>query len=383
MEIRQAAIIAKELNRTLVLPPIVHGKTGDTGSMLEVVFADAIYDISTLCGFVPVIVASGEIDPEADNSTRLNCKSRDVRDSARLANQSKNVEMVFLDNCLLPTRPLSSEFDLWKYLRPPTNVVNTAKLLSSILLEGEQNKSFASFHWRFEEGKCGRGRRVSSFIGLCFRLPWGGIIDVTEDELAAVVLSAAQGLPIFLATDGRNRGKTALVDSVKQKIAVENQILEIGDLLSNKNTLSWTPSFQTQVEQAVCHFSRVHIGSSRSSWDWEVFFSRGATQQQEWFQIGAFLNGIMSGTLNDTILRENSLRFSNMQDSWSVFVDAHLNQLRKYSESRFDGNSSKTAMKLKKNITKVEAPMATPSLTSVWIVLTILLVFSRLIRRDR
>ena len=65
MEVRNAALFAHELNRTLLLPPVVQGKTGyvlgpDEEAVWEEVSAAEVYDLDLLSRFVLTATSESE-----------------------------------------------------------------------------------------------------------------------------------------------------------------------------------------------------------------------------------------------------------------------------------------------------------------------------------
>ena len=290
-KIRNAALIAAELNRTLLLPPMTQGKTGDSENT-EVVASD-VYDLELLYRFVPVVavtqkevnvlagVPNFQADPcslycaEASSCYTFSCE--DEKGDLSMGPVGKeiikaapigNVTTVVVHHCFGNARP-GEDLILWRHLLPPKHVRFIAEQLRQSLFG---NQSFVSFHWRFEEGQC-RGHK----LGLCFRCP-GKTTDLTARDIADVVVAFAGGRPVFLATDGRNQGLGRTVDEVKGLIANHTQIVELGDD-SAVNVSVWSSALQTQVEQAFCLHAYAHIGFVVSSWDGEIIQTYGALRR--------------------------------------------------------------------------------------------------------
>lgn len=285
LELRRAALLAALSNRSLCLPPIVHGRTGDTTP--EQVPISELYDLEALGRFVSI----GEANAcDATRATATLCgdlcrrdggprtgtivvAGRGVPNDALRAVDALGLADVFVaSGCLFwPQIPISAYLLLWHHLYKPPAVLRRVALARNTLFGGQ---AYVSVHWRFEEYKCGRKRRLP--LGLCQRETFspvaGPMLVVTPQQLADVVVAAAADRPVFLATDGRLRGHGRLVDEVKSLVAQRTQIRELHDAPASLSGLS--ASAVMELEQGICADSAFHLGSGMSSWDWEIFYTR-------------------------------------------------------------------------------------------------------------
>lgn len=165
---------------------------------------------------------------------------------------------------------------------------------------------FVSFHWRFEESKC---LRLGGELGLCFRTR-RGVVKFDIAQLISTILAAADGRSIFLATDGRARRKGGLVDRFKREIAKVVHIVDITDEYKDGEASSMLLS---ELEQQICSLSKLHIGSSMSSWDWEVLYSKFSSDDQP-----ALFNATLRLERGDS--RVTQLGFGNK----TLFIDIIL-----------------------------------------------------------
>ena len=110
-----------------------------------------------------------------------------------------------------------------------------------------------------QESKC---LRLGGELGLCFRTR-RGVVKFDIAQLISTILAAADGRSIFLATDGRARRKGGLVDRFKREIAKVVHIVDITDEYKDGEASSMLLS---ELEQQICSLSKLHIGSSMSSW---------------------------------------------------------------------------------------------------------------------
>lgn len=249
MEFRRSAMIAALTNRSLCLASMTNGKTGDVRR--QTVSIAQVYDVQTLENFVHLTKCPR-------TATKVSCKKTDVLE------QPKTGDLA-VSNCLFPVAEATTEMLLWRYLRKPTSTLERSKAAITELF-GDQ--PFASVHWRFEEGKCAR-RFNKTVLGLCFRSHSEPPFLVSEAKLAATICNATRGLPIFLATDGRARGRGRRVDDVKARINAT-----CGVRVAELDNFKKSPLLVSEVEQAISAASTLHVGSSQSSWDWEVFYDK-------------------------------------------------------------------------------------------------------------
>lgn len=153
------------------------------------------------------------------------------------------------------------------------------------------------------------------------RLPSAQV--ATPGQIADVIVAAAAGRPVFLATDGRLRGRGRLVDDVKARVAGRTPIAELSDAPTSSAGLS--ASALMELEQGLCAGAAVHLGSSMSSWDWEVFYARALLRNDlAAFELAFHLEnrnherrGPTAGGLKSTILALPS-------DAPFALVDVHL-----------------------------------------------------------
>jgi hypothetical protein len=74
-----------------------------------------------------------------------------------------------------------------------------------------------------------------------------------------------------------------------------------------------------EVEQAICKLSSRHIGSSVSSWDWEVFLAASISNpgQEKWFQFAHALENKMHSLCSNLSDGLNGLFYQNMLSNFS------------------------------------------------------------------
>jgi hypothetical protein len=108
---------------------------------------------------------------------------------------------------------------------------------------------------------------------------------------AAWRAAAVRSRLVFLATDGRARGRGAAVDALRNDAAARLG-LTVREARDAPRPAQRAPSvtvggaavtggnggaeLETEIEQLVCAASAMHVGSSTSSWDWEVAYLRYA-----------------------------------------------------------------------------------------------------------
>tara|TARA_B110000008_G_scaffold274926_1_gene311491 strand:+ start:781 stop:1182 length:402 start_codon:yes stop_codon:yes gene_type:complete len=90
-------------------------------------------------------------------------------------------------------------------------------------------------------------------------------------KLVNQILQIIDGRPLFLSTDGRERGKAAMVEEFKAALNETAIVYELHDFFGNL-----TVTQASEVEQYICTQSETHVGSSMSTWDWEVFYLKFA-----------------------------------------------------------------------------------------------------------
>lgn len=169
-------------------------------------------------------------------------------------------------------------------------------------LFGEGNP-FTSVHLRFEEIRCKRAPWVAADMGsserVCLRArhPTNatGASTIISPSIRAIVdvigaVRRAAGVHsrlVYLATDGRSRGRGAAIDALRVDAAVRHGLVvrEARDaprtaIFSEKVRVAVATGsdsgmeINTEIDQLVCAASVLHVGSSISSWDWDVAYLR-------------------------------------------------------------------------------------------------------------
>ena len=154
--------------------------------------------------------------------------------------------------------------ELWNVLLKPLPTIE----LGSSVISRMGVRNFTSFHWRFEESVC------QGNLGLCFRTRQPtrkSKFSVPMKKLVNQILQIIDGRPLFLSTDGRERGKAAMVEEFKAALNETAIVYELHDFFGNL-----TVTQASEVEQYICTQSETHVGSSMSTWDWEVFYLKFA-----------------------------------------------------------------------------------------------------------
>lgn len=259
MELRLAAMLAKQLDRCLCLIPLIEGRT--VGSSLEVPVSQ-IYDVSKLSSYVHVKDGCADARPVY----RVKCKAQrkliPVEPELVVFQALRDARIVLSDSCLLMSKEgayFDQSWQLWHSLEKPREIQVASR---QFIAQHFGSQPFVSFHWRFEEHKCAVAGGV---IGLCFRTH-RGVMKADKRAIVSAVIATAAGRPVFLATDGRARGYDSLVEEVKREISKELLIVEV-------TSYDYNVPLSSELEQQICILSEVHIGSSISSWDWEVMYS--------------------------------------------------------------------------------------------------------------
>lgn len=190
------------------------------------------------------------------------------------------------DACLVTSGCLWSTFtlhemylSLWQHLAKPSHTLSAAQRAADALFQGNP---YVALHWRFEESKCSRlfaRQQTNATLGLCFRSP-NGTWPITLRALAETVerMRVVHGTQhVLLATDGRDRGSSQLVDDFRNMLGAG--VVELPVDCKNCTRANWWPANMpaitalSEVEQQLMAGARFALGSAISSWFWEVCFT--------------------------------------------------------------------------------------------------------------
>ena len=310
MILRRAAVVALALNGSLCCPPMVHGKTNDSPTGLRSVSVGEVYDMAHL-GCLPRCPAMNACEqleclqghaPSRIYSQLIAPGTTEADAKQIFVAAQRGAPCLVLRRCLWPFGPATRRLEnqLWEgHLRKPKRLRALAQRLASDLFGN--NATFTSVHLRFEEIHCARVpftlADVPSAERVCLRArhPTNSSVSTTLTPSVRAIVDAigaawrAAAVPsrlVFLATDGRARGRGATVDALRADAAARLglTVRELRDVpRPAQRTLSavagdgdGSVELETEIEQLVCAASALHVGSSTSSWDWEVAYLRYA-----------------------------------------------------------------------------------------------------------
>ena len=297
LELRRAATFAGLSGRALCLPDMVDGRTLP-GVKREPVKVRMVYSLDRLKRFVALA-------PEAACNAARDCvhveehlcqkqRNRTILESSTSAG---HVQELLYDNygtaaCLVTSGCLWSTFtlhemylSLWQHLAKPAHTLFAAQRAADALFQGSP---YVALHWRFEEDKCSRyiaRQGTNATLGLCFRSP-NGTRPITLRVLAQAVerMRVAHGTRrVLLATDGRDRGYSQLVDDLRSMLGAG--VVELPVDCKNCTRADWWPAnlpditALSEVEQQLMAGARFALGSAISSWFWEVCFTMAMARE--------------------------------------------------------------------------------------------------------
>lgn len=277
MEFRRAAIFAALSNRSLCLTTMMHGRTGDVP--LKAVQIQELYDLEALARFVPLMTDH----LQCQGGQKISCcvQTKCNKNMIDLMDDYRHARVLVTSGCLFPNFPVSLQLLLWRSLRKSRETLLRVAQAGTALF-GPKSE-YIAVHWRFEEFRCKRHKLP---LGLCMRTfpslltNSSGFVVVTPVQVADAIIAAAKvrNYSVFLATDGRARRRGRLVDEVKA-LALTRGNVTIKELLD----ASADPRLEDlkklssvaimELEQGICASAALHIGSSLSSWDWEVYYA--------------------------------------------------------------------------------------------------------------
>ena len=198
-----------------------------------------------------------------------------------LMDDYRHARVLVTSGCLFPNFPVSLQLLLWRSLRKSRETLLRVAQARTALF-GPKSE-YIAVHWRFEEARCKRHKLP---LGLCMRTfpslltNSSGFVVVTPVQVADAIIAAAKvrNYSVFLATDGRARGYGRLVDEVKA-LALTRGNVTIKELLDAsadprlEDLKNLSSVAIMELEQGICASAALHIGSSLSSWDWEVYYA--------------------------------------------------------------------------------------------------------------
>ena len=281
MEFRRAAIFAALSNRSLCLTTMMHGRTGDVP--LKAVQIQELYDLEALARFVPLMTdhlqcQGGQKKIKCCFHTKCNKNNKNMID---LMDDYRHARVLVTSGCLFPNFPVSLQLLLWRSLRKSRETLLRVAQARTALF-GPKSE-YIAVHWRFEEFRCKRHKLP---LGLCMRTfpslltNSSGFVVVTPVQVADTIIAAAKvrNYSVFLATDGRARGYGRLVDEVKALALTRGNVTikELLDASADPRLEDLKPLSSVaimELEQGICASAALHIGSSLSSWDWEVYYA--------------------------------------------------------------------------------------------------------------
>ena len=292
MELRRAATFAALSGRALCLPDMVDGKTVP-GVKKTPVKVRMLYSLDKLKQFVALApeTACNAARDCAHVEEHL-CRKQSTRTILESARSAGYVQELLYDNygnnaCLVTSGCLWSTFtlhemylSLWQHLAKPPHTLSAAQRAADALFQGNP---YVALHWRFEEFKCSRYiamQETNATLGLCFRSP-NGTWPITLRALAEAVerMRVVHGTQhVLLATDGRDRGFSQLVDDFRNMLGAG--VVELPIDCKNCTRANWWPANElpavtalSEVEQQLMAGARFALGSAVSSWFWEVCFT--------------------------------------------------------------------------------------------------------------
>lgn len=277
MEFRRAAIFAALSNRSLCLTTMMHGRAGNVP--VKAVQIQELYDLEALARFVPLMTDH----LQCQGGQIINCcvQTECKKNMIDLMDDYRHARVLVTSGCLFPNFPVSLQLLLWRSLRKSRETLLRVAQAGTALF-GPKSE-YIAVHWRFEEVRCKRHKLP---LGLCMRTfpslltNSSGFVVVTPVQVADAIIAAAKvrNYSVFLATDGRARRRGRLVDEVKA-LALTRGNVTIKELLD----ASADPRLEDlkklssvaimELEQGICASAALHIGSSLSSWDWEVYYA--------------------------------------------------------------------------------------------------------------
>ena len=292
MELRRAATFAALSGRALCLPDMVDGKTVP-GVKSAPVKVRMVYSLDKLMRFV-ALAPEAACDAARDcvHVEEHLCRKQRNRTILESATSAGRVQELLYDNygsnaCLVTSGCLWSTFtlhemylSLWQHLAKPPHTLSAAQRAADVLFQGSP---YIALHWRFEEIQCSRylaRQETNATLGLCFRSP-NGTQPITLRALAEAVerMRVVHGTQhVLLATDGRDRGFSQLVDDFRNMLGAG--VVELPIDCKNCTRANWWPANElpavtalSEVEQQLMAGARFALGSAVSSWFWEVCFT--------------------------------------------------------------------------------------------------------------
>ena len=277
MEFRRAAIFAALSNRSLCLTTMKHGRTGDVP--VKAVQIQELYDLEALARFVPLMTDH----MQCQGGQKINCcfQTKCNKNMIDLMDDYRHARVLVTSGCLFPNFPVSIQLLLWRSLRKSRETLLRVAQARTALF-GPKSE-YIAVHWRFEEAKCKRHKLP---LGLCMRTfpslltNSSGFVVVTPVQVADAIIAAAKvrNYSVFLATDGRARRRGRLVDEVKALALTRGNVTikELLDASADPRLEDLKPLSSVaimELEQGICASAALHIGSSLSSWDWEVYYA--------------------------------------------------------------------------------------------------------------
>ena len=291
MELRRAATFAALSGRALCLPDMVDGKTvpGVKSAPVKVRMVYSLDDLKRFVALAPEAACNAARD--CVHVEEHLCRKQPNRTIFESGTSAGRVQDLLYDNygndaCLVTSGCLWSTFtlhemylSLWQHLAKPSHTLSAAQRAADALFQGNP---YVALHWRFEESKCSRlfaRQQTNATLGLCFRSP-NGTWPITLRALAETVerMRVVHGTQhVLLATDGRDRGSSQLVDDFRNMLGAG--VVELPVDCKNCTRANWWPANMpaitalSEVEQQLMAGARFALGSAISSWFWEVCFT--------------------------------------------------------------------------------------------------------------
>ena len=147
-------------------------------------------------------------------------------------------------------------------------------------------QSFVAFHWRFEEvfahiNGNPIGLSISSTFAN-FSYGYGSVRFDVKDLIEVINHFRGNVSNIFLATDGRLRGQSVLVDKFKSTFSRDYgvHVKELGDAVQHMNLPLRAWEFAA-IDRELCTQAIAFIGSTTSSWTWSIAADMGARNKDD------------------------------------------------------------------------------------------------------
>lgn len=348
LEFRNSALFAYAADRDLCTPDFVDGKTMGKGYAVPV---NHLYNFSVFQKFVHIASAT-QCESNAKCRRVTECGSANPANATDLSlKQLKTLTVPYATStcvttrgCLNPTQLYARHVHmlLWQHLRKPVAILDQAAQIRRHLFNGTH---YVALHWRFEEIKC---KRAHLALGLCLRTTFRGTIPLTLADLATAssqICRQRNTTHLFLATDGRQRGFSALVNSfrslMKERFGIT--VREAHDTAIRTIGALHGSTLRSELEQQIMVESLCAMGSPKSTWFTEVTLSR-AVQENNAAAFHLAYETERNSPANELYypLRKKLQLGSRLKDQPFVFLDDVLPLPRSEATVASDGRTRDT-----------------------------------------